>query len=300
MRKILVLRGGALGDFIVTLPTLALLRRRWPEARIELVGNARAAELARARGLIDAVHSQHEARWSALFGGAPLTEPMATWLTSFDLVLNYWPDPDTDLPRHFPRRTDQVFLTWPAMPTLAPAAAHYAAALRAFDLGDAAPWFPLQPLASDAAVAGTSPLGVALHPGSGSARKNWPLERWREVTVALPGPITVILGEAELETRGPALAALLTDPRVVPAINLPLETLVAQLARCALFLGHDSGISHLAAATGIPCLLLFGPTDPSLWAPPASTVRVLRRGPEMAAIAVEDVRAELQSLRPCV
>ena len=225
-----------------------------------MVGNARAAELARARGLIDAVHSQHEARWSALFGGAPLTEPMATWLTSFDLVLNYWPDPDADLPRHFPRRTDQVFLTWPAMP----------------------------------------PIGVALHPGSGSARKNWPLERWREVTVALPGPITVILGEAELETRGPALTALLTDPRVVPAINLRLETLVAQLARCALFLGHDSGISHLAAATGIPCLLLFGPTDPSLWAPPASTVRVLRRGPEMAAIAVEDVRAELQSLRPSV
>ena len=46
MRRILVLRGGALGDFIVTLPALALLRRRWPAARIELTGNSTAAQLA--------------------------------------------------------------------------------------------------------------------------------------------------------------------------------------------------------------------------------------------------------------
>ena len=71
MRKILVLRGGALGDFIVTLPALALLRRRWPESRIELAGNAVAAEIGRREGLLDAVHSQHEARWSGLYGSGP-------------------------------------------------------------------------------------------------------------------------------------------------------------------------------------------------------------------------------------
>src|SRR5262245_21453096 len=94
MRSILVLRGGALGDFIVTLPALRLLRERWPDARLELAGNATAAELARARGWLDAVHSQHEARWSGLFGDAALAPAFADWLARFDLVVNYWPDPD--------------------------------------------------------------------------------------------------------------------------------------------------------------------------------------------------------------
>ena len=84
MQKILVLRGGALGDFIVTLPALARLRQRWPAARIELAGNATAAELARSRGMLDTVHSQHEARWGALFNDAPLPAPFSSWLASFD------------------------------------------------------------------------------------------------------------------------------------------------------------------------------------------------------------------------
>src|ERR1044071_6481045 len=118
MKNILVLRGGALGDFIVTLPALALLRQRWPDARIELVGNATAAQLARERELIDVVHSQHEARWSCLFGDASARLPseFAAWLATFDLVLNYWPDPDGELRRRFPSRSGQVFLGAPAMP----------------------------------------------------------------------------------------------------------------------------------------------------------------------------------------
>jgi ADP-heptose:LPS heptosyltransferase len=54
-----------------------------------------------------------------------------------------------------------------------------------------------------------------------------------------------------------------------------------------LFLGHDSGVSHLAAAVGTPCVLLFGPTDPAMWAPPGEYVRVIHRGPEMSAISVD-------------
>ena len=77
------------------------------------------------------------------------------------------------------------------------------------------------------------------------------------------------------------------------AMDLPLEELVELLASCRLFLGHDSGISHLAAACGVPSLLLFGPTDPVMWAPPAPHVRVIKRGDEMASISVEDVLALL-------
>jgi heptosyltransferase-2 len=58
------------------------------------------------------------------------------------------------------------------------------------------------------------------------------------------------------------------------AKNLPLPHLAAVLER-SIFIGHDSGISHLAAAAGANCILLFGPTDPSVWAPQNNNVRVL-------------------------
>jgi ADP-heptose:LPS heptosyltransferase len=110
MRRVLVLRGGALGDFIVTLPALAALRQQAPTARIELAGNASAAALAFSRGLLDAVHSQHEARWAALYERAPLPADFATWLASFDVILNFWPDATAELANHFPLYPAQIFL----------------------------------------------------------------------------------------------------------------------------------------------------------------------------------------------
>lgn len=291
MQKILVLRGGALGDFIVTLPALAGLRARWPAARIELAGNARAAQLARNRGLVDAVHSQHEARWSALFGDAPVPPPLAAWLAEFDLVLNYWPDPDGVLVGKFPLRAGQIFLTAAALPTRAPAAAHYCAPLRQLGIEPAAFHHRLSPLEAPPAT-DTSTTAIAIHPGSGSSRKNWPAERWLELIRTLPGPVLLILGEAEREQWDPVLAAGVAG-HVRLAVDLPLETLVTQLSGCRLFLGHDSGISHLAAACGVPAVLLFGPTDPAMWAPPVPTVRVLQRGPALTAISVADVAREI-------
>ncbi len=288
MRKILVLRGGALGDFIVTLPALASLRRAWPTARIELAGNATAAIAARHSGLLDAVHSQHEARWSALFGAAPLPADFAAWLASFDLVVNFWPDGDGALARHFPPRAEQRFLSAPARPAVAPAAAHFCAALTPLGLETRDFHFPLVP--RNRADPGSAPL-VALHPGSGSPGKNWPLERWAVLCDWLRhdqhAELLVITGEAESpDTR--ALARFGTS-----AHARPLGELAGDFARCRLFIGHDSGISHFAAACGVPCVLLFGPTDPAMWAPPAPHVHVIRRGHEMNAISVEQVQGEV-------
>ncbi|MBL9210590.1 MAG: glycosyltransferase family 9 protein [Opitutaceae bacterium] len=282
MERILVLRGGALGDFIVTLPALALLRHRWPGARIELAGNATAAALARGPGLLDAVHAQHEARWARLFAAGPLPAEFAAWLAGFDLVINYWPDADGDLARRFPVRPGQTFLTTGAMPTSGPAAAHFTAPLRALGLPEGPTWYSLR---GDTAPAGRHGP-VTVHPGSGSPRKNWPDERWRQLIRELPAPVAVVLGEAEAPRWTPWLA----DTGVELLAGRSLDALADHLGRCRLFLGHDSGISHLAAACGAPCVLLFGPTDPAIWAPPAPRVRVLRAGPAVDAITPAQVR----------
>ena len=132
--RILVLRGGALGDFLVTLPALRLLRTEWPTARIEMVGHAPAARLGVLGGYLDAAHSQHDACWSALFAPSPLPSALAEWLGSFDLVLNYWPDPDQTLAGRFPLRLGQRYLAGTALPTIAPAARHFCRPLESLGL----------------------------------------------------------------------------------------------------------------------------------------------------------------------
>lgn len=286
MDRILVLRGGALGDFIVTLPALALLRQQWPAAQIELIGNATAAALARSRGLLDVAHSQHDARWSALFAEGPLPPPLAAWLGAFDLVVNYWPDADGALQRRFPVRAGQRYLAAAAAPACAPAAAHYCAPLRAVGLTMGSPHFRLAPLPGHR-LPPSGAAAIVVHPGSGSARKNWPLENWLALIPHLLSPRTLVLGEAEagrceqLRHSGLFSAALLAPP---------LEDLVAHLSSCGLYLGHDSGVSHLAAASGARCVLLFGPTDAAIWAPPAPGVRVVQSGPDLRTLTVAAVR----------
>lgn len=284
MRKILLLRGGALGDFIVTLPALALLRRHWPHARLELVGNTTAATLALDAGLLDRAHSQHEARWGALYLDAPLAPDFAAELSTFDLVVNFWPDPDHTLARHFRDLAAPTFLTSSVLPILAPAAAHYCEPLRALGLTSSSFHYTLSAPSPAARF-------IALHPGSGSAQKNWPLSRWIDLCRWLRhthrAELIIITGEADLA------AATALAPFGTPAHQLPLRELVARLAHCRFFLGHDSGISHLAAACGVPSLLLFGPTDPAMWAPPSPHVHILRRGPTLDAIALAEVKTAL-------
>ena len=302
MRRILILRGGALGDFIVPLPALAALRSAYPAARIELAGNAPAAALAISRGLLDAAHSQHESRWAALYDSAPLPPTFAAWLTSFDLVLNFWPDPDAILARHFQNLSVSIFLTSSAHPTRAPAAAHYCEPLRTLGLPITNFSYPLLARANARPLRefdlstlnsrlSTSPT-IALHPGSGSAKKNWPLPRWLKLATWLrrahAAELLIITGEAESPATRAALA-----PFGPSAHDLPLEDLITRLAPCDYFIGHDSGIGHLATACGVPSLILFGPTDPALWAPPAPHVTVLQRAPSLDGLVLADVRAAL-------
>ncbi len=300
--RILVLRGGALGDFLVTLPALGLLRAEWPGARIELVGHARAAGLGVLGGYLDAVHSQHEARWSALFSAAAVELPPAlhAWLAEFDLVVNYWPDPDGTLARHFPLRAGQQFLSAPAAPLLAPAARHFCEPLKTLGLSTTDFRSRLRLPAVDYVGPSTADhrRPVAIHPGSGSPRKNWPRERWTELMAQLEEPVLLVLGDAEMEKwSAPSVARLCStdDKRIKVATNLPLPELAAALTRCRLFLGHDSGVSHLAAAVGTPCVLLFGPTDPAMWAPPGDHVRALRRGTDLDTLVVEEVLSVLSA-----
>jgi heptosyltransferase-3 len=312
--KILVIRGGALGDFLVTLPTLRLLRERWPEAHIELLGHPRLAEPALGRFYLDAVRSVDRGPLSTVFMPRAVLDPdWMDYVGTFDLVLSYFYDPDqlfeTNLRRCEP---GQVLVHSPRVPEkfIAPAARHFAEILRPLGLklgteivGTLVP----SPGDLDGARAFLSGLEpgtrlVAIHPGSGGETKTWPAENWAEVGLRLARrfpDLTLVLIEGEADGEAAKIAAeAWRGLRLVRARLLPLSILGAVLRRAALYLGHDSGITHLAAAArhDLPVVALFGPTDPAVWAPPRSGIHVLRGAAGLMDHAVADVEAAAAGL----
>jgi ADP-heptose:LPS heptosyltransferase len=103
----------------------------------------------------------------------------------------------------------------------------------------------------------------AIHPGSGSPAKNWPAERFAQLALDLGPPGLLIEGPADAD----AVAGLARAGLGLRVSGWPLRTLGALLQRVGLFVGNDSGVTHLAAAWGAPTLALFGPTDPTVWRP---------------------------------
>lgn len=114
-----------------------------------------------------------------------------------------------------------------------------------------------------------SPECLLVHPGSGGRSKCYPVGDLKEALRRLGEiPLRVILGPAEEDLVGEFSGFSVIRSRT-------LDEALYALSRAAAFLGNDSGLTHLAAALGVPVLALFGPTDPVLWAPFGGRVRVL-------------------------
>jgi heptosyltransferase-2 len=135
------------------------------------------------------------------------------------------------------------------------------------------------------------PVFLAVHPGSGSPAKNWPGERFAAMLQALGATGEYLLVEGPADDRA---AAPLRSGAAAVARSLPPRVLGALLSSARAFIGNDSGVSHLAAAWGAPTVVLFGPTDPTIWAPVGPRVLVVRsRDGTMEGIGVEEVAAAL-------
>jgi len=113
--------------------------------------------------------------------------------------------------------------------------------------------------------------GMVIHTGSGAAKKNWQgfaavvrhcRERYGSPTILLRGPAEVERDISDYQAD-------------VVADGLSLPQVVALLRRSRFYIGNDSGISHLAGAVGTAGMVLFGPTDPAVWAPRSRCLHVL-------------------------
>jgi hypothetical protein len=134
---------------------------------------------------------------------------------------------------------------------------------------------------------------IAIFPGSGSPKKNWPIEKFCALADSLNAKTRAVfvLGPAEDSIEG-----VLRIAGHIIIKNQPLGTVAAIARMASAFVANDSGVSHLAAAAGTPGVVLFGPSDPARWRP-LGRVTVLHRDP-IGAISVADVVNALMLERP--
>jgi heptosyltransferase-3 len=300
--RILVIRGGAIGDFILTLPAIRLVRDAFPRAALEILGYKHIVSLAEGRFYAQATRSIEYAPMARFFvPGAELDAELSAYFSGFQQIISYLSDPQGYFAANLSRTgAKQVLHAYSTLDASAHAAVQLARPLEKLALYLEHPAAEVFPNAHDhAAAAGLlSRMGgpfIALHPGSGSERKNWMPERWAEVVEGLLEKyphlrLLLIGGEADERPLAAVLARVGARAEVVRHLALP--HLAAVLHRCQLFLGHDTGIAHLAGASGAPCLLLFGPTDPAVWAPRNALVQVLEAPcGDFARLSVERVLA---------
>ncbi len=109
-----------------------------------------------------------------------------------------------------------------------------------------------------------------VHMGSGGLRKVWPVARWTaffEETRGLFGMPTVLLSGPADDALTPFVAQCSKAWGWPVYRSTDLKQLTALLSGAFFFMGCDSGVSHVAAALKVPGVVVFGPTDPAVWAP---------------------------------
>jgi len=253
MRR-LIIRPGAIGDLIVSLPALECLACGY----LEVWTATPNVPLIRFADRVRAIPSTGLDRLAVTEAPPGLMEQ----LRSFDGIVSWY---GANRPE-FRELMDSLGLPVTFFPALPPAGAGMHAtdfylrqvrSLTACD-SDGIPRIACRAVREEFAV---------IHPFSGSARKNWPLAHFRFVGRALGGAMPVFW------CAGPE------DPPLADAVQIAdLYELACWLARARVYVGNDSGITHLAAAVGTPVLALFGPTDPAVWAPRGAHVQVVRWG----------------------
>ncbi len=302
--RFLLLRGGAIGDFIATLPVLQALRTQWPAATIEIWGYPHIAELAVAGGLAERVVSLDRAEMARFFVPEPaFTDAQVAAVRSFDLVFNYLHDPVGQVRSNLLLAGAKQVVSGSPIIKRGAAVPFLLEPLQALAIYETelVPELDLSGAARSAGRARLRAFGlrgrpVAVHPGSGSPAKNWPVARFAEILRRLRASGAEALAVAG-EADGAEAAALRRELPDLPLVQgLTLVELSATLAECAAFLGNDSGITHLAAAVGLPTTALFGPSDADVWAPRGrGGVKVLRAPEgELARLTVADVWTALE------
>ncbi len=265
--SIALVRAGALGDTVLTLPAVQALRDSYPKAHLCAIGYPGPWKIA--GSLVDEILSADRADLAGLLTGRSVPA-LISRLSQVDLLIVWTQQDRTSMLR--PTDIPEIVSASPYPPPGIHASAWLLQTLGLPD--DALAGFRLAFDGAERAEAASvlralhlSRPGM-LHPGAGARWKRWPAERFAVLADALERQgrqVLLIEGPADVESIEAVQAQA---ARPYPVLReTSLRRLAALLSQCSLFVGNDSGVTHLAAISGVPTVALFGPTDPANWAP---------------------------------
>lgn len=288
MQRILVIATRQIGDVLLTTPLVQAARERWPQARLEVLGFAGTLGMLRGNPAIDELIET-----PARLGWRGFWRLLRRLWRRYDLALVTQPSDRAHLIAFFAARARSGIVpqrhgsNWWKTRLL-----RHVVTSRG-DLGDVhvvqeklallAPWLlgdtaaaqvqapPGAPLPVDL-QAQLQPGAVILHVPSMWSYKQWPVANYRALARELLAQgLQVVLtggpGPRDRECIAPLLDLAPAPQLLDVSGRLDFNQLATLLRGAALYIGPDTSVSHLAAATGVPTLAIFGPTNPQRWAP---------------------------------
>jgi len=295
--RIAVIRLRSLGDCVLTTPALAILKCARPDLHVSVVVEDRFREIFEGNSDIDQIlppditrlrsarprlclnlHGGLRSAWMTVLSGAPCRAGFGHFRNQFAYNIR--------IPR-----AQEILKVDRKVHT----AEHLASAM--FYLGAPLAEIPqaklvaqaLQP-AAPALMPAHAPFAT-IHPVAAAPHKTWPAERFIQVARHLEtsGTPVTFIGSAS-DDLSP-----FRDFRIVK--GAPLGEVKSLLSSASLFIGNDSGPAHMAAAFGIPSIVLFGVSDPAIWGPWRTPAEVITSPKGIASIGVEQVLETISRLR---
>ena len=288
-RTIVMIHPGGLGDVLLAVPAMVRLRTRFPNHRLVLCAGDQIARLLHACRIVDAWISVQGRACADLFSGIDSVRGhVPTWLENSDLVIAWTQDPDGTLNETLKAVGVQEVIVRSPFSTEILSTHQRDRFLETInevpsdDEGDALltvaePLLYLGRSCLEAAGFSSGQPLVVIHPGSGSTHKCVAPETLATVITALQisGAIPMVLeGPADRESVERVLQSCVNPPILLKGLDL--LTVAGLLAQARLFVGQDSGITHVAGLIGVKTFALFGPTDPARWAPRGAHVTVVQ------------------------
>lgn len=317
-RQILIVRLGAMGDIIHTLPAVGRLKCSFPRASITWAVEPRWAPLLAGNPYVDEIFPLPIPEWrKRLFSPATRREFADVRLrlraTGFDLAIDFQGLVKSALVTYFSRaervfgfdrqstreKLAASFYSDPVPITATHVVDRNLALCGAVGAQRGVLDFPLP----DGAASESLPEGdyVLASPVAGWKSKQWPLEHYLELADRLWSerqiPLLIDCGPGDRQVAE-RLAAEAADGAIRIQIS-PLAGLVAATRRARAVVGVDSGPLHLAAALGIPGVAIYGPTDPARNGPYRSRMRVLRAaGAEITYKRADTIHPSMRAILP--
>ncbi len=303
MNTLIVIHQGAIGDFVLSLSLVQAATARLRPAKVIAVASSPAATLAAGRSVIDERRTPDSVGIHTLFAtSGELDRRLQSLLSGAGCVLSVLGSADgpihARLREHTPGRVISIDPR-PSEETLG-RRRHITdqwceTAMRSgLEIGDLLP--PRIEMQSARAHTDDARKHIVIHPGSGGTAKCWPVERFFAVADRLSAfVISWMLGPVETEADNAASQSIhrraaASRERVV--IEEDLTRAAERIAEADLYLGNDAGMSHVAAAFGIPTIVIYGPTDPAVWRPLGDQVAVVAQpqpGGPIDAVSVDAV-----------